>query len=365
MATVLVGDQEIPKLTAWLTTNRSCNMRCSWCYAQMTGFNAEETMTLEIVEQSIELFRGLKLDSVILIGGEPTIHPHFLQIVEKIVASGMNAYLVTNALRFADKDFLKSAVTAGISAITVSLKAANAIDYREFTKKDAFEKVKRAIRNLKESGALYVVNVTACESLVDSFDEMISLVKDMGVRMLSVDTGKPVILDGKTYMESMESPQRMARFFMEIYPKLKQSGIRFSLKIAVPFCLFPREFIDIMIAEGNVMTGCQMVSGRGIIIDPTGELVPCNHLCNLSLGRLGKDFLDAGEYIALRRSEKATNFYNSVSSAPHNNCVGCSYWEQCGAGCKLYWLHYKPHDLVANFKGGIYHEHSNSVTQES
>lgn len=356
MATVFIEDQEIPKLTAWLTTNRSCNMRCDCCYAKMTEFDAKETMTLETVERSIELFRGLKLDSVILIGGEPTIHPSFLQIVKKITASGMKAFLVTNALRFADAEFLKSAVTTGLSAVTVSLKAANSIDYKAFTKKDAFSKIKRAIRNIQESGISYVVNVTACEFLVDNFDEMISFVRDMGVRMLSIDTGKPVILDGETHMESMESPRRMARFFMEIYPKLKQSGIRFSLKVAVPFCLFPREFIDNMITEGNIMTGCQMVSGRGIIIGPTGELIPCNHLCNLSLGRLGQDFSNAGEYIALRRGRQTIQFYDSVSSAPHNNCVGCHYWEQCGAGCKLYWLHYKPQDLVANFKGGENYE---------
>lgn len=351
MATVEVGGRVIPRLTGWLTTNRSCNMRCNWCYAKMTNFDAKDTMTLDVAEKSIKLLQGLKLESVILIGGEPTIHPNFLQIVEKITAAGMDACLVTNALRFSDRRFLDSAIAAGLTAITVSLKAANAADYISFTRKDAFEKVRLAISNLKDSGVPYVVNVTACDSLVSNFDEVISFARDMNVRMLSVDTGKPVVLNGNTHMDNMESPQRMAGFFMEIYPKLKQSGVRFSVKIAVPFCLFPKDFADQLIAEGNAMAGCQMVSGRGIIIDPEGELVPCNHLCNLSLGKLGEDFSDADGYIALRRKKDVIKFYDSVSSMPHDNCSRCEYWEVCGAGCKLYWLHYGPGDLISNFTG--------------
>lgn len=350
MATVNVDGKIIPRLTGWLTTNRSCNMRCDWCYAKMTNFDAKDTMIIEVARQSVDLFRSLKMESVILIGGEPTVHPQFLEIINMITSAGMNAYLVTNALRFSNKTFLQKAINEGLAAVTVSLKAANASDYKAFTKKDAFDRVKCAIKNLKEVHIPYVVNVTACDSLVENFDEMISFAQEMDIRMLSIDTGKPVVLDGVTHMDSMESPKRMARFFMETYPKLKKSGIRFSVKIAIPFCLFPPDFADMLIQEGNAMTGCQMVSGRGIIIDPTGELVPCNHLCQLSLGKLGKDFSSADSYIALRQKTEVVKFYESVSSVPHNNCANCKYWEVCGAGCKLYWLHYGPEDLISNWE---------------
>ncbi|MCR4279280.1 MAG: radical SAM protein [Candidatus Zambryskibacteria bacterium] len=336
-------------MTAWLTTNRSCNLRCNWCYAKMTNFDAKETMTLNVAERSIDFLRDLKLESVILIGGEPTVHPQFFRIVEKIIREGMKAYLVTNALRFSNRVFLKDAIGAGISAVTVSLKAVTAEDYKAFTGKDAFKRVRQAIHNLQDVGIPHVVNITACDSLVSNFDEVISFAKEIGIRMLSVDTGKPVVLEGNTHMDGMESPKRMAQFFMEIYPKLKQSGIRFSVKVAIPFCLFPRKFADMLIADGNTMTGCQMVSGRGIIIDPQGELVPCNHLCHLSLGGLGRDFSSAKEYVALRKRKDVIEFYDSVNSMPHNNCTNCNYWSVCGAGCKLYWLHYGPSDLISDF----------------
>ena len=137
---------------------------------------------------------------------------------------------------------------------------------------------------------------------------------------------------------------------MEIYPKLERSGLGFSVKIAIPFCLFPKEFVDKLIADGNLLTGCQMVSGRGIVIDPHGEVIPCNHLCDQPIARVGEDFSDRESYIQFRKREEVIHFYNIVSSAPHSRCLACQFWKMCGSGCKLYWLHYRASDLMGNFQ---------------
>ena len=343
----------IPRMTAWLTINRACNLRCSWCYAKMTGFSKMNSMSMPLVESSVRLLKDLSLESVILIGGEPTIHPKFLDIVRLVKLSGLKTYLVTNAIKLSNPKFLDAVLSAGISSITVSFKASNAHDYKKFTGKDAFERTLKAIRNICETKVHHVVNITACEALIKNFDEMIEVIAESGAKSFSVDSGKPIILADKTYADGMGSPEQMAKFFMEIYPKLKKAGINFSVKIAVPFCLFPRTFIDSVIEDGNILTGCQMVSGRGIIIDPEGKLVPCNHLCHLSFGGLGKDFVTAEEYVRLRRKKEVVEFYKAASACPHENCVSCSYWEICGAGCKLYWLHYDKKDLIGNFEGGL------------
>ncbi|MCG2808840.1 MAG: SPASM domain-containing protein, partial [Candidatus Portnoybacteria bacterium] len=117
-------------------------------------------------------------------------------------------------------------------------------------------------------------------------------------------------------------------------------------------CLFPKKFIDELIEDGNILTGCQMTRGRGIILGHKGNLIPCNHLCHLSLGNLTDDFSNREEYIQFRKRDEVRDFYRDVSLCPHKNCVDCAYWSMCGAGCKLYWLRYNANDLIGDFKGG-------------
>jgi len=343
----------LPKLTCWLTINRACNMRCDWCYAKMTGFNASQNMTPETVDRSIALASDLGLDAIILIGGEPTIHPDFLEIVKKITAAGMKAYVVTNAIRFSNQKFLDKALEAGIKSITISFKASNREDYLRFTHRDVFGKAVKATQNIAASGVEHAVNITACEELMGNLDQMIDVIKKTGAKSFSIDSGKPVILNSRPESEGIGSPKRMAEFFMEAYPKLKQSGMMFAVKIAVPFCLFPKSFIDMVIEEGNILTGCQMVSGRGIIIDPAGKLIPCNHLCDQSMADV-KDLQSADGYVSYRKNPSVIRFYKLVASSPHENCLECEYWQKCGAGCKLYWLQNAPESMVGNFeeKGG-------------
>lgn len=338
------------KLTAWLTVNRACNLRCNWCYAKMTRFDKADNMTIDTVERSIKLLKNLGISSVIIIGGEPTLHPRFLEIVKIIRDQDMNCYLVTNALMFSDKYFLAESVTAGLSSITISFKASSREKFTADTGVDAFEKACEAISNIVNSGINHVLNITACENLTNDLDEMIKVVKRLGVKSFSIDTGKPIFIDGKSYSDGMISPERIAQFFREADSKLKNSSVRYSLKVAIPFCLFPKDFINHLIADGNIMTGCQMVGGNGIIIDPHGRIIPCNHICDLSLGEVGNNLETAEDYERYREKEEIKHFYQVVGSCPDERCVDCPYWKDCGAGCRLYWLHYQQDDLMGNFE---------------
>jgi len=93
-----------------------------------------------------------------------------------------------------------------------------------------------------------------------------------------------------------------------------------------------------------------MVTGRGIIIDPKGKVLPCNHLCDQFIGQIGTDFSTAKEFWDFRKTGEMVNFYKSVSSHPNSKCVNCPYWVMCGAGCKLYWLHYGAESLMNDFQ---------------
>jgi len=334
------------RLATWLTINRACNLRCEWCYATMTGFNPKDTMTMAVVDASVKAMKDIGVESVILIGGEPTIHPHFLEIVRLIKAYGLNCYLVTNALRFADQSFLDRTIEAGVDSITISFKSPTRELFKKDTSMDMFEVQCQAVKNVGLSPIHSVMNVTACDTLLENLDGMIEIAKELKVSSFAIDTGKPIFLNDESYADGMGSPKRMVNFFIEANRKLKNSHLRFSLKVAIPFCLFPKAYLDEMLADGNVMSGCQMQSGNGLIVDPQGRIIPCNHICDKFLGVMGEEgVMDLESYWRYRNSEQVDKFFQIAASCQSKKCVECNYWTKCGGGCKLYWMHYQPKDL--------------------
>jgi len=204
----------------------------------------------------------------------------------------------------------------------------------------------KAISNISRAGLHHIVNVTVCEDLIEDFDEMIETVGKSGARALSMDTGKPILVDDKTSVDGTGSPKRMAEFFVKYYPILKRVGVNFSIKLAIPFCLLPEDLLKEMVDDGHILAGCQMSRGRGIIVDPKGRLIPCNHLCDIPLGEIGSDFSTAEEFLDFRERKEVNEFFRLVSSYPDLKCKDCSWWKACGGGCKLYWLHYPPTEMI-------------------
>lgn len=330
---------------SWLTINQACNLRCQWCYAKMTGYNNKD-MSMELVNRSAHILKDLGLKSVILIGGEPTLHPLFLRIVDAIKNTGLNVYLVTNAILFENRNFLQESINAGISSITVSFKSPTSTLFYEDTGTHLYDQAIKGLENIIESKINYVVNVTACQNMLKYFSDMLDLMRNLRVKVFSVDTGKPIFLQGAPVVNGMGTPKEMAKFFQDIYQRLANSSMRFSLKIAIPFCLFPRAFIDRLIEDGNILTGCQMMNRKGLVIASDGNILPCNHLCDLSLGKIGEDFKDRESFIEYRHNKNIQEFYKTVGGCPTYKCTQCDYWQYCGGGCKLYWLHYSVKDLL-------------------
>jgi len=52
----------------WLTVNRFCNFRCSWCYAKETQFRPEDDMSFDLACELVNLMTSLGVRNTILIG---------------------------------------------------------------------------------------------------------------------------------------------------------------------------------------------------------------------------------------------------------------------------------------------------------
>ena len=106
--------------------------RCSWCYAQDTGYN-KKILSLELAEKLIFLLKELGVETIILLGGEPTLYKHLPDLIKKIINAGIHPAVVSNGRRFADLNYAKMIADTGITNVGFSIKGANRQQYLELT----------------------------------------------------------------------------------------------------------------------------------------------------------------------------------------------------------------------------------------
>jgi len=109
------ANEDCPHLT--IETNLSCNIKCRSCYNINNSFIKDFDLICE------EIDTGLKkrnLQSITLIGGEPTLHPDLVKIVMYIKKQGIVCQMLTNGVIFLEEEedlLLNSLVEAGLDKI--------------------------------------------------------------------------------------------------------------------------------------------------------------------------------------------------------------------------------------------------------
>jgi AdoMet-dependent heme synthase len=82
-----------------METNRSCNLRCRYCYAG-SGEHLTAELDLRVLQRVIVQAAELGAHSIVVIGGgEPTLHRRFRELIEFIHSQGMIPMVFTNALK--------------------------------------------------------------------------------------------------------------------------------------------------------------------------------------------------------------------------------------------------------------------------
>ena len=89
-----MSSQKLHGVRMWVT--EGCNASCHFCL----NANARSRSTMEVGKVQIlcEYFKQNKFDKIAIMGGEPTIHPQFLQIMEIAQQNFESVYLFTNAI---------------------------------------------------------------------------------------------------------------------------------------------------------------------------------------------------------------------------------------------------------------------------
>lgn len=117
----LCQSHQSPACLANIDLTNRCNLKCPICFANanVSGYIYEPTFD-EVVTmmQRLRDYRPIPCTCIQFSGGEPTLHPEFLQIVAKAGEMGFsNIQIATNGLKMADDEFAQKAASAGLHTL--------------------------------------------------------------------------------------------------------------------------------------------------------------------------------------------------------------------------------------------------------
>ncbi|MGZ8430107.1 MAG: tetraether lipid synthase Tes [Candidatus Deferrimicrobiaceae bacterium] len=189
-----------------------CNLSCAVCFADANRNRYELSF-----EQAVEVLRRLRDQrpapafAVQFTGGEPTLHPRFLEIVAEARTMGFSHLQVaTNGIRFADPDFARRARDAGLQYLYLQM---------DGTTDDVFVKIRG-------------------KALLDTKLQVIESARKAGLRIIFVPTIVKGVNDHQIgdlcrlafeHLDVMSGISYQPMTFTGRYPESERARLRFTL----------------------------------------------------------------------------------------------------------------------------------------
>lgn len=311
--------------SACLELTYRCNERCIHCYIDDPSRAAQE-LRFEDYRRGLDELRDMGCMSVLLTGGEPTLHPDFLKIAEYAREKRFLVDIYTNGLSL-DDGLLDRLIALKPNSISFSFYGGTAAVHDRITGiPGSFERSLRTMMMCRCAGIDTYIKTVVMKQNAEAFEELLKLGKRLGVRILSSLSVIP------THGGRSADPFRLME--LEAYRRALELEYRYGM------------------TEAGRETGERpeeiCTSGRSTLsIDPFGYVHPCN-ASPVRLGNIRDTSLsELWESSGVLREIRGLRF-NDISKAcaacPHKPwcavCVGAAVKENgrlapCGDSCLI------------------------------
>lgn len=318
---------------AWIDLTTACNNRCEWCYAN-TQNKTKEYIDLNVINELVKHLKQIKCKKINLLGGEPTLHPDFIEILKLCNINEFHICVITNGRKFSQLDFLEKVLPFRENIIiSTSIEGTRNI-HNNITKVDSFNETINGLKNCIKNNIQCSVNTTLCYKNYNSIPSLYSELIELGVNNFSMNIAVPPIntyYDKNDYIElkKVNSVLRLVKSIEE------ENKINFVFTTPLPYCVFDDD-IKLLISENyiNVNSMCHIFNGAGIVFNTKGNLVLCTHLQDIIMKKDIKKIFDFDEYW-----DKAVeaDYRKHIRKYPSTKCRICSFKNKCTGGCPVLW----------------------------
>lgn len=329
----------------WMVTDR-CNFNCLHCFNAADNCRMHDEYTLEEAERLIAEAEACGINAFTITGGEPMLHPHFMDIIRSIYAHGMYVFELNTNGHFLTQKILDEMKALGcMPLMKISFDGVGHHDWlrnRKGAEEEAIEAMKLCIKNgftVKAQTNIHRLNK-------DCILETARLLDSIGVNEMRVirtsesprwaQNAGNACLTLEEYFNSMltlieaysktDCKMRLSTWqFADVYPEQKMYSVR---AIA---CSLDRYRDSLPVCGGN----------RSMVaVAADGNLYPCHQMSgwyrtqNDVLYNVKQDGLSA----ALRQGKYLNEICTTLGDLKNANseCAECEYFKYCLGGCRAF-----------------------------
>lgn len=159
-----------------------CNNLCKFCVQGRKRDSLPAKSKDEVISSLQEAY-GKGKREVVFTGGEPCLHPEFLQLVKAAKEIGFETIQIqSNGRMFAYNDFCIKLINAGANQFSPSLHGHSGEIHDFLTEApNSFEQTVQGIKNLKKLNQYVLTNSVITSSNYKNLPELASLLVDLGV----------------------------------------------------------------------------------------------------------------------------------------------------------------------------------------
>ncbi len=224
-----------------------CNNRCVFCSSgQATQMGQALPMELAPVMAALEQAKRQRARKVTFLGGEPTLQRAFLPALRRATDLGFEEIeIFTNGAKAARRSFVDEVAAMGRFSWRFSIQGGNREAHDDaVVKRGAFERICRAMENVRAHGHRITANACINERSYRSLPDYVDLVQRYGIEQLHIDVVRPSSAGRRTdvYLgEIMPRHVDMAPYFDAMLTAFEAWDPDFDVNVGnYPYCLLPQ-----------------------------------------------------------------------------------------------------------------------------
>jgi MoaA/NifB/PqqE/SkfB family radical SAM enzyme len=299
-----------------------CGRNCRFCFAKkrLSLAKKEETET----NISIENFRKV-MDFMVrsgtrqlkLLGGEPTCHPEFVNMVEEALGREFQIVLFTNGMMPAETADFLGRIPSDKLGILCNISPQAEISAKQKEKVDYF---------LERNGEKVRLGITITEPEFDYGFLIDHILEKKLMKRVRVGIAQPIVDEDNEFLEPSRY-REAGRSIVRMVQECDKQDILVGFDCGLTLCMFDDEEIGIL---ARCSEGFKAVCRPIIDIGPNLDIWHCFPMSEILNSRLDKFEIRED---AVRYYSRLVNPYRILGILP--DCLECKYLKrgQCTGGC--------------------------------
>jgi SynChlorMet cassette radical SAM/SPASM protein ScmF len=346
----------------YLYLSDSCNLACRHCWITPHFVDGKpdpgQVIDKDTLQKAVEEAKPMGLSHAKLTGGEPLLHPNFVEIASMLTRAGLSLDMETNGILITAEMARFFKQKTKISFISISIDGADAETHDWFRGVEgAYHKALRGLDYLVQAGYKNAQVIMAVhQKNVDQVEDVVRLAAAHGAASVKLNpvtnSGRGQFMQQRGELLDYRQHIDLAHYmYDELRPALHREGLTIDLIYNIPLALMP---VGELVRRNGNTGDCGVLGILGVL--GSGEIVLCGigrTIPELVYGRLGRDsiydiWLNHSTIQKLRRLLPDMSCYPEI-------CRDCVMVKRCRTGCvaqnyvdsgELLWPHFLCREAV-------------------